>query len=178
MRPWRGVVTTLVALGVTIALVQLLPSSARDFPPFLMTIEEWNSARVGYADGRTLGGTAVYRLEYHRRDDWTLTLVSDDVVPQVPGQGSACRKGTYGHLDAQGRFTVTSTDPAMCNGVGRWVHYGVARSYAWEKEVRGDVVIYTDPGERVVFDLATGLPLLYEAGPVGGPVGSRDVYRL
>lgn len=146
-----------------------------------MTIEQWDRVRVSYSDGRTIEGTSVYRLDYHRRDDWTWTLVSDHVVgmtPPEPGQGHACRNGTYGRLDARGNFTPESTDPAMCNGVGRWIHYGIASSYPWKKEVADGRVTYTDPGERVVFDLATGLPLLYEAGPITGPVGHREVFRV
>lgn len=178
MRRWTGALSALAVIALAIVVVQLLPWPRPDFPAFVMTIEEWDAVRVGYADGRTAGGTAVYRLEYHRRDDWTLTLVRDDVVPQEPGQGYACRDGTYGHLDARGRFTGTSTEPAMCNGVGRWIHYGIAWSYPWKKDVAGGLVTYADPGELVVFDLATGLPLLYEAGPVGGAVGHRTVFRV
>lgn len=171
--------STLAVIGLVITLIQLLPWATRpDFPPFVMTIEEWDSVRVGYADGRTIGGTAVYRLEYHRRDDWSLMLVSDDAVPQEPGQGWACRNGTYGHLDPRGTFTATSTDPAMCNGVGRWIHYGIARLYPWAKEIADGHVTYTNSGERLVFDLASGLPVLYEAGPPTGPVGHRTTFRV
>jgi hypothetical protein len=59
----------------------------------------------------------------------------------------------------------------MCNGVGRWIHYGIASSFPWKREVAAGLVTYTDPGERVEFDLATGLPLLYEAGLTTGSVG-------
>jgi hypothetical protein len=175
---WIGALSTLAVLAVAIALVQLLaPRLRADFPGFVMTIEQWDNARA-YREGRYIGGTAVYRVEYHRRDDWTWTLVKDEVVPQEPGQGVACRSGTYGQLDARGNFRATSTDPAMCNGVGRWIHYGIASSFPWKREVADGRVTYTDPGERVVFDIATGLPLLYEAGLTTGSVGHREVFRV
>jgi hypothetical protein len=181
MKRWAGALSALGVIAFAIAVVQVLarltPSVRPDFPAFVMTIEEWNSVRLAYADGRTFGGTAVYRLEYHRRDDWTWTLVSDDGMALEPGQGSACRDGTYGHLDARGAFTATSTDPAMCNGVGRWIHYGIASWYPWKKEVANGLVTLTDPGERVVFDLATGLPVLYEAGSTTGGIGYRMTFR-
>ena len=66
----------------------------------------------------------------------------------------------------------------MCNGVGRWIHYGIASSFPWKREVADGRVTYTDPGERVVFDIATGLPLLYEAGLTTGSVGHREVFRV
>lgn len=133
--------------------------------------------RVQYADGRTVGGTATYRLEYQRRDHWTLALVSDE-FGGVPRQGSACREGTYGSIGVDGVFHARSTDPGFCNGVPRWVRPGMACCYTWKKEIANGRVTYTETGERVVFDLATGLPLLYEAGPVDGPVATRTVYRL
>jgi hypothetical protein len=179
---WTAGLSTLAVLGLVITAVQLLgPLFRPDFPPFVMSIEQWDKVRVGYSDGRTIGGTSVWRLDYHRRDDWTWTLVSDEVAPQDPGgHGSACRNGSYGYVEAGGNFTPTSTDPAMCNGVGRWIHYGVASSLPspWKKEVADRTVTYTLTGERVVFDLTTGLPLLYEAGPTTGPVGHRDVFRV
>ena len=178
---WSGALFTLAAIGTAIALVQLLPwptPAVRDFPPFLMTIEEWDAVRIGYSDGRTIGGTAVYRLEYHRRDHWNLSLVSDDLGSMAPGQGNACRDGAYGQLDPAGTFRVTSTDPAFCNGVGRWVHYGIAWRYPWKRESANGRIAYTDPGERVDFDIESGLPLLYETGPVEGAVAHRTVYRV
>jgi hypothetical protein len=179
-RRWIGALSTLAVLALAIAVVQLVaPRLPRpDFPAFVMTIEQWDKVRVGYSDGRTVGGTAVYRVEYHHRDDWTWTLVKDEVAPREPGEGVACRNGTYGHLDPRGNFEPQSTDPAMCNGVGRWIHYGIASSFPWKKEIAGGLVTYTDPGERVVFDLATGLPLLYEAGLTTGSVGHREVFHV
>ena len=91
-------------------------------------------------------GAAVYRIEYHRRDDWTWTLVTDEVSPQDPGgHGVACRNGTYGYVDAPGNFNATETHSDNCNGVGRWVHYGIATSLPspWTKEVADGRVTYT-----------------------------------
>lgn len=180
VKRWAGALSTLVVLALAVAAAQLAAPLLRpDFPPFVMTIEQWDKVRVAYSDGRTIGGTSVWRVEYHRRDDWTWTLVTDEVAPQDPGgHGSACRKGTYGYVDARGNFNPTSTDPAMCNGVGRWIHYGVATSLPWTKEVADGRVTYILTGERVVFDLTTGLPVLYEAGSTTGAVGHREVFRL
>lgn len=143
-----------------------------------MTIEEWDAVRISYADGRTIGGTAIYRLEYHRRDHWTLTLVSDELGAMAPGHGNACRDGTYGSVSADGMFQARSTDPGHCNGVSRWVRPGMACCYRWKKEIVSGRVTYYETGERVVFDLKTGLPVLYEAGPAEGGVSSRTVYRV
>ena len=176
LRDWAGALAALVTVALAIGLVETLWPRP-DFRPFLMTIEYRSSQRIGYSDGRVVGGTTVYRLEYHRYDEWTLTVVSDD-LGVIPGQGNACRDGTYGHIDIHGVYQETSRDPAMCNGVSRWVHYGIAWSYPGERHEADDRIEYTDPGERVVFDARTGLPLLYEAGPVGGSVVERDVYRL
>jgi hypothetical protein len=181
-RRWAGVLSTLAVLGLAIAVVQIVAPRLRpDFPAFVMTIEQWDKVRVAYSDGRTIGGTSVYRVEYHRRDDWTWTLLTDEVAPQDPGgHGYACRNGTYGFIDARGVFNATSTDSDNCNGVGRWIHYGIASSLssAWTKEVADGHVTYTLTGERIVFDLATGLPLLYEAGLTTGSVGHREVFRV
>ena len=172
----------MAVLALAIAAVQLLvPGLPRpDFPPFVMTIEQWDNVR-GYRDGRYVGGTAVCRIEYHHRDDWTWTLVTDEVAPQDPGgYGAACRNGTYGYIDERGNFNATSTHSDNCNGVARWIHYGIASSLPspWTKEVADGRVTYTLTGERVVFDLATGLPLLYEAGLSTGSVGHREVFRV
>jgi hypothetical protein len=182
VKQWTGVLATLGVLGLAIVALQfvapLLPRP--DFPPFVMTMEQWDNVR-GYRDGRTVGGTAVYRIEYHRRDDWTWTLVTDEVAPQDPGgHGYACRSGTYGSVDASGNFAAWSTDPDNCNGVGRWIHYGIASSLPspWTKEVADGRVTYALTGERIVFDLTTGLPLLYEAGLTTGSVGHREVFRV
>ena len=181
MRRWAGVLSTLAVLGVAIAVVQIVAPRLRpDFPAFVMTIEQWDSDR-GYRDGRYLAGTSVYRVEYHRRDDWSWTLVTDEVSPQDPGgHGYACHNGTYGYVEAGGKFTATETHSDNCNGVGRWIHYGIASSLPspWTKEVAGGRVTYTLTGEQVVFDLATGLPLLYEAGLSTGSVGHREVFRV
>lgn len=166
-----------VVLGI-IAIAVTLLSRPPDFRPFVMSIEEWSSSRSNYPDGRTVGGTAVYRLEYHRRDHWTLTLVSDDLGAGTPGEGSACRNGTSGSVGADGAFRGVSSDRDMCNGIARWIRPGMACCYPWKKEIADGLVTYTDPGERVVFDLGTGLPVLYEAGKIGGAVGQRTVYRL
>lgn len=185
MRRWiAAVVVVLVAVTIGIAAVQLkvlplsTPATPSDFLPFVMTIEEWAAARLNYPDGRTVGGTAVYRLEYQRRDHWTLTLVTDDLGAGTPGEGKACRNGTYGSIGADGTFRPTSSDPGFCNGVPRWIHPGLACCYTWKKEIADGRVTYTVPGERVTLDLETGLPLLYDAGPVGGVVGQRTRYQL
>ena len=182
VRRWLGALSALGVIGVAIAVVKLLPwpsaAGRPDFRPFVMTIEEWDSARTRYPDGRTTGGTSIYRLEYQRRDLWTLTLVSDDTGAMALGQGNACRNGAYGQVSPDGTFRVTSSDPDMCNGVPRWVRPGMACCYSWSRSVGDGLVTYTSPGERVVFDLQTGLPHIYEAGPVGGAaVGHRTVYR-
>ena len=172
-----GILIGALVLGIVAIAVTLLTRQP-DFRPFVMSIEEWNSSRIGYSDGRTVGGTAVYRLEYHRRDHWTLTLVSDDLGAWALGEGKACRNGTYGSIGADGAFREQSRDPGFCNGVQRWIRPGLACCYPWKKEIADGLVTYTDPGERVVFDLGTGLPVLYEAGKIGGAVGQRTVYRV
>jgi hypothetical protein len=101
----------LAVLAIAIAAVEFLaPLLPRpDFPPFVMTIEQWDNVR-GYRDGRYVGGAAVYRIEYHHRDDWTWTLVTDEVAPGDPGgHGYACRHGTYGYVEVGGKFTATET---------------------------------------------------------------------
>jgi hypothetical protein len=172
----------LAVLALTLAAVQVLPQVIRsDFPPFVMTVEQWDKARVSYNDQGPLGGIAVYRIEYNRRDDWTWTLVTDEVSPQDPGgHGYACRNGTYGYVETGGKFTPTEAHSDNCNGVGRWIHYGIASSLPspWTKELADGRVAYTLTGERVVFDLATGLPLLYEAGLTTGSVGHWEVFRV
>ena len=180
---WVGALATIAVIAAVVALVQLAPRVATafrpDFPPFVMTIEEWNSVRVRYSDGRAVSGTYVYRLEYRSRDDWSLILVSDDLAPvAVAPEGYGCRHGTYGQFNTHGDFTGSNTEVGMCNGVGRWIHYGIATAYPWTKEVRDGMVIYTDPGERVVFDSATGLPELYEAGLTTGAARYRMVFRI
>ena len=175
-----GLALFAIALAVATFRPDVLPWGSRarpDFPAFLMTIEEWDAVRVRYADGRTAGGTATYRLEYYRRDHWTLTLVTDE-LGGVPREGTACRDGTYGSIDVHGAFHARSTDPGHCNGGARWVRPGMACCYTWKKVIADGRVTYTETGERVTFDLETGLPVLFESGPVDGPVGHRTVYRL
>lgn len=182
MTRWQGAASALVASVLAIAAVELAWPPPPDFPPFVMTIEEWTSQRVGLSDGRRLAGTYVYRLEYRRRDDWSLTLVFDE----VPGYSKAvdpydnwtCRDGVYGHVDRAGAFQERSRDPLFCNGVGRWIHYGLAWRYPWKREVANGQITLTDPGERIVFDQPSGLPLLYEAGLTNSGVGSRTTFRL
>ena len=182
VRRWTGALSTLAVLALVIAAVEFLaPLFRPDFPPFVMKIEQSDKVRVAYSDGRTIGGTSVYRVDYHRRDDWTWTLVTDEVSPQDPGgHGYACRNGTYGYLETGGKFTATETHSDNCNGVGRWIHYGIASSLPppWTKEIVDGRVTYTLTGERVVFDLTTGLPLLYEAGLTTGAVGHREVFLV
>src|SRR5438046_10026607 len=124
MRRWAAALSTLAVLALTIAVVQLIALRLRpDFPAFVMTIEQWDKVRVAYSDGRTIGGTAVYRIEYHRRDDWSWTLVTDEVSPQDPGgHAYACHDGTYGYIEVAGEIIATETDSANCDGVERWVH--------------------------------------------------------
>lgn len=182
MRRWRGAASALIAMAFAIAAVELAWPPRPDFPPFVMTIEDWSSQRVGLSDGRRLAGTSVSRLEYRRRDDWSLTLVFDEVPgyskADDPYDNRTCRDGVYGHVDRAGTFHEWSRDPGFCNGVGRWIHYGIAWRYRWKREVAGDTIVYTDPGERVVFDARTGLPLLYEADGLSGPIGRRETYRV
>lgn len=179
---WVAAIVALLVLAAALAAVALRlgPWAARppDLRPFVMTIEQWDAARMSFPDGRTAGGTAVWRLEYHRRDHWTLTLVSDELGAMAPGHGQACRDGTQGTVEPDGTFRATGRDPALCNGVHRWIHPGLACCYPWRREEADGRITYTDPGERVVFDARTGLPLVYEAGPVNGPVGQRIVYRV
>ena len=175
---WRGALAAIVAIAVGVVAVQALPWPRRDFPPFVMTIETWDDVRVRHADGTHVGGTSVWRLEYRRRDDWRVTLVSDSLSQMEQGYGQECAGGTYRHFDVRGKLSGVTNEPGMCNGVARWIHYGMAWHYPWDREVTGDRVIYTDPGERVAFDLTTGLPLLYEAGRIDGAIGHRTVFRL
>lgn len=159
------------------------PASTRgDFPSFVMTIDDWREVRIAYADGRTLGGTAVARLQYESRRSWTMTKMSDEVPntgPPVPDV-FACRDGRYGHVDQNGVFFVGGQTgaEAVCPSPDRWIQYGLAESYPWAKEIADGFVTYTDPGERVVFELRTGLPIVYEAGLSSGVVKHRRTYRL
>ena len=185
MRRWAGAISAAVTLATIILITQVLPwrtSALGDFPPFVMTIEEWNADRGRTVDGATITGTYVYRVEYHDRSNWTRSLTAD-IAPGAPtrlilGQGNACRAGTYGQVDIHGVFHATSTDPLMCTSLDRWIHYGIAWSYPWAKQVGDGTITYTDPGERVVFDPSTGLPLVYEAGLTTGNATYRVTYRV
>lgn len=193
-RLWISALAPIVVIAAGVAAAQLRvlpwisPAAQPDFPPFVMSIEEWDKTRVTYQDGVTLGGTSVYRLEYDRRDNWKLTLVSDElervspgrpvIGAMAPGQGNACRDGAYGAISTDGTFRVTSNEAGMCNGVPRWVRPGMACCYSWDRSVANGVITYTSPGERITFNEQTRLPLVYEAGPVNGPVGHRTTYRL
>lgn len=177
----------LLALIVATVLASIAssgpPANARgDFPPFVMTIEDWREVRIAYADGRTLGGTSVARLQYESRRNWTMTKVSDEVPntgPPVPDV-FACRGGRYGHVDQNGDFVAggRSASEAVCPAPDRWIRYGIAENYHWAKELADGFVTYTDPGERVVFELRTGLPIVYEAGQSSGVVKHRRTYRV
>ena len=149
-----------------IAAVQLWPRP--DLAPFVMTITRVDSDRVGLSDGRKLGGTSVYRLQYRDRNNWTLVLVSD-VIPgsngAASGQGAACHDGAYGHISTDGSFTISERSVDGCHyAPDRWVGYGVATGMPWAKTISGNVITYEDYGERVSFDARTGLPIKYEAG--------------
>jgi hypothetical protein len=182
MRTWAPSLTALVLIVAAALVVERMPwqfSPRGDFAPFAMTITAWNAARVGDADGHTVAGTSVFRLEYGHRDNWTITLVSDEVGggPGVETPDAyACRNGVYGHLDAAGRLhPITGGYP--CPGANRWIAFGMATAVPWDKSTSGGVVTYTNSGERVSFDLSTGFPLMYEAGlGVDGTAKTRTTY--
>ena len=185
MRRWTPGVLTVGVIALATLVVQQVPWSPAaprgDFAPFVMTITSWSSARAGgFSDGRPdLPGTSVSRLEYRSRENWTLTLVSDE-IGGGPGvrtpDAYACRRGLYGHLDPSGEFHV-SRHPTPCPGPGRWIGYGTASSVPWEKSVTDGIVTYTNTGERVSFDLTTDLPILYEAGmSAGGAAKARITF--
>jgi hypothetical protein len=169
MRRWTPGLSALGVIALAVLVVQLVPwsSSTRgDFAPFMMTITGWSSARMGFSDGRVVAGTSVHHLEYKSRENWTLTLVSDEIggSPGVQTPDAyACRHGLYGHLDSSGGFHV-SNRPTPCPGPSRWIGYGMASSVPWERSVADGIVTYTNTGERVSFDLNSGLPILYEGG--------------
>ncbi len=144
-----------------------------------MTIEEWTRARVSFSDGRTLDGTYTLRLEYERSNDWKLTLTGDDLGDGLVGEVYQCVNGTYSAFDKRGNVSARSDEPWRCNGVGRWIHYGFAQHIPWARTVSGNEVTYTSEGERAVFDLVTGLPVLYEAtSSRTGVVGQRTIFHL
>ncbi len=184
VRRWTPAVSALGVIALAMLVVQLVPwsSSLRgDLAPFAMTITGWSFARAGgFSDDRpTLSGTSVYRLEYSSRENWTLTLVSDEVggSPGVQTPDAyACRRGLYGHLDSSGGFHL-SKSPTPCPGASRWIAYGMASAVPWEKSVSDGVVTYTHTGERVSFDLKSGLPILYEGGlNAGGAAKERITF--
>lgn len=175
---WCRAVAFIVVLlaGGTVAALWLSPS--HDFMPFVMTIEEWDRARVTNSDGGTIAGSYVYRLEYHRRDDWKMTLVHDDLGADLTGEVYECRDGVWFRFDADGHLNTRVEASGYCDGVGRWIHYGIAQQYVWVRTVTGDRVTYTDEGERIVLDRATGLPILYEVSSRDGVVGHRITFRV
>lgn len=175
---WCGATIFTVALLAGGAFVALALSPSHDFAPFAMTIEEWDRARVSNSDGGTIAGSYVYRLEYHRRDDWKMTLIHDDLGSDLTGEVYECRDGVWLRFDARGGLNARSVDSGYCNGVGRWIHYGFAQQLPWVRTLSGDRVTYTDAGERIEFDLATGLPVLYEASSRDGVVGHKVTFRI
>jgi hypothetical protein len=155
-----------VACGFAIVALQVLPWPG-DFAPFVMTITGWSSARVRLSDGRQLPGTSVSRLEYRNRDNWTITLVSDD----IPGWGGtqtpdayACRSGVYGHIDPSSGVLNSGRWTGPCPAPSRWIGYGIAWGIPWARTAADGVITYTSVGERVSFNVKTGLPIEYETG--------------
>jgi hypothetical protein len=180
-RPLMAALAILVMMGLALVAVGVVPnpmhSRPPDFPPFVMTIEDWSAQRIGYSDGRTVAGTYTYRLDYRRRDEWTLLVVGDS-LGVATGEGYGCRGGTYGMVTSGGSFRPMEERSGNCNGVHRWIHPGIACCYHWTKVVADGLITYTDPGERIVFDERTGLPVLYEAGSTSGEVRNRTVFRI
>lgn len=165
MRQFRGAVVALVTCAFSIITLQVLPWPG-DFAPFVMTITGWSSARVGFSDGRTPPGTSVSQLDYRSRDNWTITLVSDAIVgwggAQTP-DAYACRNGVYGHVDLSSGVVNSGQWTGPCPAPNRWIGYGVAWGIPWDKTISNGVITYTSIGERVSFDMKTGMPLEYEA---------------
>ena len=178
LRPLLPGAVTACVLAAAVLLAQLVPSPVFDYKPFVMTIEAWNIARIGYSDGRTVAGTETYRVEYRRYDDWKMTLIGDDLSVSAVGQGWRCDSGLFSTFDSQGKMTARSNDPSNCNGIGRWIHWGIASWCPWQREVVDGQAICSDGSERIVVDLRTGLPVLYEAGRSRGSVGERMVFRV
>lgn len=169
---------TIALLAVAVAAVQLLPWPAVDFKPFVMTIAAWNSERIGYSDGTKAVGTSTYRLEYRTRKDWKMTLIADDISADQVGESWVCDKGDFFTFDPHGRMTTQAANSVNCNGVSRWIGFGMAQWCPWQRTVEDGQATCTDGSELVTFDLATGLPLLYEAGRSRGIVGERTVFHL
>lgn len=168
--------TILASALFALVFVPDLSGQRGDFRPFEMTIEIWNSEAVGLADGRYLPRTDLYRLVYWDRRSWKLEMYESGRIVD----GSECRAGDTYRYDLREGWTYRTSDPTFCNGVGRWIHWGIAWTYPWQRTPGPEPgqVTLTDPGERIVFDLRTGLPVVYEAGPVSGSVGYRETYRL
>lgn len=174
-----GHVIARAVLGlIAICLVTIpdLAGNRGDFRPFFMTIEVWNAEAVRLADGTRLPRTDLFRLEYWDRRNWTLTQLEAERIVD----GSSCRSGDTYRYDLREGWTYRTSDPTFCNGVGRWIHWGIAWSYPWAREDGPEPgqVTYSDPGERIVFDIRTGLPVVYEAGLTTGSAKSRETYRL
>jgi hypothetical protein len=165
MRHWLPAVVTFALIGAGVALVQRLPLS--DFRPFTMTIETYRLQPQG--SSVVLSGRV--ELRYENRANWQIHNPNDEYV-------YACHDGMYGHYERSGAFVITRPrDAYPCPGPGRWIGYGIAWAMPWDRATEGDRITYTNAGERVVFDRNTGFPLLYEVGPIGGPV-ERMVYTL
>ena len=189
MRRWIPGLAAVGVIALAVLAVQLLPwppSPRGDFAPFEMTITYWSAARAGpFSDGRTLSGTSVSHLQYKSRENWTITLVSDEVGGSLGMQtpdAYACRNGVYGHMDLSGAFHI-SRDPYPCPGASRWIGYGTANAVgwpsSWDKHTADSVVTYSSAGERVSFDLISGLPILYEAGlRPDGTAQSRVMFHV
>ena len=166
MHQFRGAVIAIVFCAVSVIALQTLPWPG-DFAPFVMTITAWSSARVGFSDGRTLPGTSVSRLAYRDRDNWSITLISDDIPGwsgvQTP-DAYACRNGVYGHVDLSSGALNPDQWTGPCPAPARWIGYGIAWGIPWDKTISNGVITYTSFGERVTFDMQTGMPIEYEAG--------------
>ena len=125
---------------------------------------EWYALAPGYI------GSA--ELRYVNRSNWQMHNPSDEYV-------YACNDGLYGHFERTGAFVITNPAFAYpCPGPDRWIAYGAAWAVPWSRTISGDVVTYTNGGERVTFDLKSGFPLTYEAGPPGGAPAERTVYTV
>ena len=155
---------------LALASIPLLAADAHrtDFPPFVMLIEDWNARAMGTANGLYFEGRWASRLVYRDHANWTLEVVATSGSAQGLGSTFRCENGWYSTYEAvTGQRPPPIFEPGLCNGVGRWIHYGAAWSHGWWARHDGPLsgqVTYEDPGERVVFDLRTGLPVRYEAG--------------
>jgi hypothetical protein len=155
---------------------------AQDLPPFVMLIDEWNAETLGTPDGRTFEGRWISRLDYHDRSNWTQEVIA--VFGAARGLGSTfrCDAGWYSAYEAvTGSSPPPTFESGMCNGVGRWIRYGIVwSSFSWGRRdgpLPGQVT-YEDRGERIVFDLKTGLPVRYDAGLTRGAPALIIQYEL